>query len=200
MMSQPRPSARHFFAQLLRIALILVAETEIVPRDEVYGAVLLHQQLGDEVLPRHGHHRAVKRLDKHRADAVILTDDLRALRRACEQRHGNAGDKLLRRAVEGKGRGRDAQLAGALRRFPQQRAVAQMHPSKKPRAITVASLMVGFPQKKFLMACSSPSLRAGEREEVPRAVVNAVFPIRNAARGEGVAVVGAFFPASHSAR
>lgn len=68
-----------FFAQLLRIALILVAETEIVPRDEVYGAVLLHQQLGDEVLPRHGHHRAVKRLDKHRADAVILTDDLRAL-------------------------------------------------------------------------------------------------------------------------
>ena len=85
-----------FFAQLLRIALILVAETEIVPRDEVYGAVLLHQQLGDEVLPRHGHHRAVKRLDEHCADAVILTDDLRALRRACEQRHGNAGDKLLR--------------------------------------------------------------------------------------------------------
>lgn len=74
----------------------------------------------------------------------------------------------------------------ALRRFPQQRAVAQMHPVKKAEGDNSCFTHGRFSSKEILDGVQLAALRAGEREEVPRAVVNAVFPIRNAARGEAL--------------
>ena len=60
MMSQPMPSSGAQLLQPLGVALPHVAEVEVVAGHHVDRPVLLHQVLGDKVLPGHAHHALSK--------------------------------------------------------------------------------------------------------------------------------------------
>ena len=117
--------------ELFYVPLVLVAKAVIMPCHKMHRVILPDEQLRDKILPRHGHHVSVERLNKDLLHAVLRANDLRSLGGRCQQRHALSRDELARRTVERKGRGAAAALACAAHRHFEQLAVPDMHPVEK---------------------------------------------------------------------
>ena len=161
-----------------------MAEAEVMSRDKVHRVILPDEKFRDKVLPRHGHHVPVERLDKDLLHAVLCADDVCALRRRRQQRHGLSRDEFTRRAVERERRGAAAALLCAAHRHFEQFAVPDMHPVEKAQGDDC-----GFIHSfGFLFASASHAekisfrgeravLRLRQGKERPVAPVDAVQPI-----------------------
>ena len=138
-----------FLLQELGVSGVFVAEAVVVARHQMHRAIALDQQLRDEVLPRHGHHVAVKGGQNDPVDAVEPADQALPVLRRVDEVHRLAGDHLLGRAVKGKDGRLRAQLAGALRRFLQQGAVPPVYAVEKAEGYHSSFQGVHAPKKFF---------------------------------------------------
>ena len=130
MMSHPMPISAHFCRKSCTFPAFLWPNRWSWPGHEVHRAVCPDQHFHDRVLPRHGHHGSRSKGAKMTCSNAVQTRRISpgpVLRLELIRYTGLPRDHLLRRPVKGECRGNGSQLPGALRRLPQQCAVAPVH-------------------------------------------------------------------------
>ena len=130
---------RTVIAQAPGISLTAPAEAEIVADDKADDAELC-LDAAQKLLPRHMH-RLLREAEKlHAVDAEQPPDEIRAVRRAVDERHGRALHERVRVRVEGHNGTFDTERFGALDRAVQKRRVAAVYAVKKSKSENAFSL------------------------------------------------------------
>ncbi len=130
---------RAVIAQAFGVPLTAPAEPEIVADDKAEDAKLC-LDAAQELLPRHVH-RLLREAEKlHAVDAEQPPDEICAVGRAVDERHGRAEHKGIGMRIERHDRRIDAERFGAFDRTVQKRRVAAVHTVKKSKSENAFSL------------------------------------------------------------
>ena len=112
------------------VALPLIAETVIAPRDDPARVKAADEQLVDKVAPVHVLHFMVKVAENNLVHTAELFDLLGAICICGQQRHLTAHNDRIRMHIKRKNRTRAADLLGPLDRTLHERPMPQMHAVK----------------------------------------------------------------------